>query len=122
MTVKDLATLTPSGYPAVSLLMPTHRTPPENQQDPIRLRNLLAEAKRRLDEDECLQRRGIVPGPDHQADQQREEDEDADDAGEAALDRGEEPVDHRAAPLARGRSEGRARRIPSCSRRVARFS
>ncbi|GAA2645007.1 hypothetical protein GCM10010399_93610 [Dactylosporangium fulvum] len=54
MTVKDLARLTPSGYPAVSLLMPTHRTPPENQQDPIRLRNLLSEAKRRLDDDEAV--------------------------------------------------------------------
>ncbi|MFB9176755.1 hypothetical protein ACFFX1_01260 [Dactylosporangium sucinum] len=54
MTVKDLATLTPSGYPAVSLLMPTHRTPPENQQDPIRLRNLVAEAKRRLETDAAV--------------------------------------------------------------------
>lgn len=52
MTVKDLATLTPTGYPAVSLLMPTHRTPPANQQDPIRLRNLLAETRRRLEADE----------------------------------------------------------------------
>ncbi|WP_426511565.1 hypothetical protein ACPPVO_13615 [Dactylosporangium sp. McL0621] len=56
MTVKDLATLTPSGYPAVSLLMPTHRTAPANQQDPIRLRNLLAEARRRLDSDETVPR------------------------------------------------------------------
>ncbi|WP_433086073.1 hypothetical protein ACQP1P_12250 [Dactylosporangium sp. CA-052675] len=56
MTVKDLATLTPSGYPAVSLLMPTHRTAPENLQDPIRLRNLLAEARRRLEHDETVPR------------------------------------------------------------------
>ncbi|WP_327004855.1 hypothetical protein OHA72_59195 [Dactylosporangium sp. NBC_01737] len=54
MTVKDLATLTPSGYPAVSLLMPTHRTPPANQQDPIRLRNLLTETRRRLEADEAV--------------------------------------------------------------------
>lgn len=54
MTVKDLATLTPSGYPAVSLLMPTHRTPPANQQDPIRLRNLLTETRRRLEADESV--------------------------------------------------------------------
>ncbi|MFI5909533.1 hypothetical protein [Dactylosporangium sp. NPDC051541] len=54
MTVKDLATLTPSGYPAVSLLMPTHRTAPANQQDPIRLRNLLAETRRRLETDETV--------------------------------------------------------------------
>jgi hypothetical protein len=56
MTVKDLATLTPTGYPAVSLLMPTHRTAPENQQDPIRLRNLLSEARRRLEGDEGVPR------------------------------------------------------------------
>lgn len=56
MTVKDLATLTPNGYPAVSLLMPTHRTPPENLQDPIRLRNLLSEARRRLERDESISR------------------------------------------------------------------
>ena len=54
MTVKDLAKLTPSGYPAVSLLMPIHRTPPENRQDPIRLRNLLSEAKRRLEDDDTV--------------------------------------------------------------------
>jgi len=36
-------------YPSVSILMPTHRTHPENQQDPIRLKNLLQEARQRLD-------------------------------------------------------------------------
>ncbi|MEV6932465.1 hypothetical protein AB0M46_49345 [Dactylosporangium sp. NPDC051485] len=56
MTVEDLAKLTPSGYPAVSLLMPTHRTAPDNQQDPIRLRNLLSEARRRLELDETVPR------------------------------------------------------------------
>ncbi|GAA3456372.1 baeRF3 domain-containing protein [Dactylosporangium matsuzakiense] len=54
MTVKELATLTPSGYPAVSLLMPTHRTAPDSLQDPIRLRNLLAETRRRLETDETV--------------------------------------------------------------------
>jgi len=34
--------------PAVSILMPTHRTHPDNQQDPIRLRNLIADATRQL--------------------------------------------------------------------------
>lgn len=34
--------------PCVSLYMPTHRHPPENEQDPIRFRNLLREAERRL--------------------------------------------------------------------------
>ncbi|MFD6418571.1 chemotaxis protein [Streptomyces sp. NPDC060194] len=38
-------------YPAVTLLMPTHRREPENAQDPVRLRNLLAEAKDRLAHD-----------------------------------------------------------------------
>ncbi|WP_067469217.1 baeRF3 domain-containing protein [Actinomadura macra] len=51
----DSATLSelrkPRTYPAVSVLMPTHRTAPGNRQDPIRLRNLLAEARRRLHED-----------------------------------------------------------------------
>ena len=35
-------------YPSVSILMPTHRTFPENQQDIIRVRNLIKEAKNRL--------------------------------------------------------------------------
>ncbi|MGR8008562.1 baeRF3 domain-containing protein [Streptomyces hypolithicus] len=41
----------PRTYPAVSLTLPTHRHRPENQQDLIRLRNLLAEANRRLADD-----------------------------------------------------------------------
>ncbi|TDC64770.1 hypothetical protein E1200_19595 [Actinomadura sp. GC306] len=41
----------PRTYPAVSVLMPTHRALPENRQDPIRLRNLLAEVRRRLRDD-----------------------------------------------------------------------
>lgn len=41
----------PRTFPAVSVLMPTHRTAPENRQDPIRLRNLLTEVRRRLGDD-----------------------------------------------------------------------
>ncbi|MFC6881277.1 MULTISPECIES: hypothetical protein [Actinomadura] len=41
----------PRAFPAVSVLMPTHRRGPENRQDPIRLRNLLAEVRRRLSAD-----------------------------------------------------------------------
>ncbi|GAA4229806.1 hypothetical protein GCM10022254_23090 [Actinomadura meridiana] len=41
----------PRAYPAVSVLMPTHRAVPDNRQDPIRLRNLLAEVRRRLHDD-----------------------------------------------------------------------
>ncbi|GAA0592145.1 baeRF3 domain-containing protein [Actinomadura livida] len=41
----------PRAYPAVSVLMPTHRALPESRQDPIRLRNLLAEVRRRLRDD-----------------------------------------------------------------------
>jgi hypothetical protein len=37
-----------TGYPAVSILMTTHRTHPDNQQDPIRLKNLVKEATDRL--------------------------------------------------------------------------
>ncbi|MGK5629050.1 hypothetical protein [Streptomyces sp. URMC 123] len=38
----------PRPYPAVSLLMPTHRLPQERDQDRIRLRNLVAEGKKRI--------------------------------------------------------------------------
>ncbi|MFJ3328806.1 chemotaxis protein [Streptomyces griseus] len=38
-------------YPALSLTMPTHRKAPDNAQDPVRLRNLVAEAGHRLDAD-----------------------------------------------------------------------
>jgi hypothetical protein len=37
-----------SGYPALTITLPTHRTAPDNQQDPIRLRNLVAQATERL--------------------------------------------------------------------------
>ncbi len=36
------------GYPALSILIPTHRTAPDNQQDPIRVKNLVDEAKERV--------------------------------------------------------------------------
>ncbi|MEO8665617.1 MAG: hypothetical protein ABI462_08965 [Ignavibacteria bacterium] len=35
-------------YPCVSILMPTHRSFPENQQDKIRLKNLVKDASKRL--------------------------------------------------------------------------
>ncbi|MEK8142037.1 hypothetical protein NKH18_03490 [Streptomyces sp. M10(2022)] len=38
-------------YPALSLTMPTHRRAPDNAQDAVRLRNLVAEAGTRLDAD-----------------------------------------------------------------------
>ncbi|GAB2941684.1 chemotaxis protein [Streptomyces heilongjiangensis] len=54
------ATLTelrrPRPYPAVSVLTPTHRREPENAQDPVRLRNVLAEAKKRLEHDPAVTR------------------------------------------------------------------
>ncbi|MFC9324352.1 chemotaxis protein [Kitasatospora sp. NPDC057015] len=43
-------------YPAVSVVMPTHRSEPDNAQDPVRLRNLVAEAKNRLHADEAVSR------------------------------------------------------------------
>jgi Bacterial archaeo-eukaryotic release factor family 3 len=36
------------GYPAVSILLPTHRTSPDNLQDPIRVKNLMQQATERL--------------------------------------------------------------------------
>ncbi|MFF4381060.1 chemotaxis protein [Kitasatospora sp. NPDC001547] len=46
----------PRPYPAVSILMPTHRREPDNTQDPVRLRNLLAEAKERVQADPKVSR------------------------------------------------------------------
>ncbi|MEV7783257.1 chemotaxis protein [Kitasatospora sp. NPDC088351] len=46
----------PRRYPAVSVLLPTHRSEPDNAQDPVRLRNLIAEAKNRLHADEAVSR------------------------------------------------------------------
>ncbi|MER5551868.1 chemotaxis protein [Streptomyces sp. NPDC002793] len=42
--------------PALSLTMPTHRGAPENAQDAVRLRNLVAEAGNRLDADPQVSR------------------------------------------------------------------
>jgi len=39
----------PRRFPAVSVVMPTHRTRPENQQDKVRLKVLMEEARRRLE-------------------------------------------------------------------------
>ena len=36
-------------YPSVSILLPTHRVHPDSRQDPIRFKNLLDEARQRLD-------------------------------------------------------------------------
>ncbi|RKE16949.1 chemotaxis protein [Streptomyces sp. TLI_171] len=46
----------PRPYPAVSILMPTHRREPDNAQDPVRLRNLVAEAKERIEADPQVSR------------------------------------------------------------------
>ncbi|WP_329123865.1 chemotaxis protein [Streptomyces sp. NBC_01353] len=46
----------PRPYPAVSLLMPTHRREPDNAQDPVRLRNLLAQAGELLQADPAVTR------------------------------------------------------------------
>jgi hypothetical protein len=37
-----------TGYPCVTITLPTHRTVPENRQDPVRLKNLVNEATGRL--------------------------------------------------------------------------
>lgn len=38
-------------YPCISIILPTHRTAPENKQDSIRLKNLIKETERRLSEE-----------------------------------------------------------------------
>jgi Bacterial archaeo-eukaryotic release factor family 3 len=49
LSSSDLADLrAPRDFPAVSLIMPTHRTPPDSKTDPIVLRNLLDHAAVRL--------------------------------------------------------------------------
>jgi hypothetical protein len=45
-TLKELMAV--EGYPCVSVLLPTHRTFPDNQQDPILLKNLIKEVEERL--------------------------------------------------------------------------
>ncbi|MDC2954659.1 chemotaxis protein [Streptomyces gilvifuscus] len=46
----------PRPYPAVSVLTPTHRREPDNAQDPVRLRNVVAEAKKQLEADPSVTR------------------------------------------------------------------
>lgn len=46
----------PRPYPAVSVLTPTHRREPLNAQDPVRLRNVVAEAKKQLEADPAVTR------------------------------------------------------------------
>ncbi|MFE4053645.1 chemotaxis protein [Streptomyces sp. YIM B13518] len=46
----------PRPYPAVSLLTPTHRRDPLNTQDAVRLRNAVAEAKKKLEDDPAVTR------------------------------------------------------------------
>lgn len=46
----------PRPYPAVSVLTPTHRREPEKSQDQVRLRNVVAEAKKQLEHDPAVPR------------------------------------------------------------------
>ncbi len=48
-----------SGYPAVSITLPTHRTSPRNKQDPIRVKQLVKQAVNRLLEE--FSKRDIEP-------------------------------------------------------------
>src|SRR5680860_448975 len=51
MTRNDMAELAAStGFPRISIYIPTHRTFPEAEQDPIRLSNALKEAEKQLAE------------------------------------------------------------------------
>lgn len=52
MNRNDLINLmTYKEYPSISILLPTHRTAPDNKQDSIRLKNLTKDAERRLSEE-----------------------------------------------------------------------
>ena len=52
MNRSDILTLqSMSTYPSISILAPTHRTAPENEQDPILLKNLIREAEQRLSQE-----------------------------------------------------------------------
>ncbi|GGX59303.1 baeRF3 domain-containing protein [Streptomyces fructofermentans] len=46
----------PRPYPAVSVLTPTHRREPDNAQDPVRLRNVVSEARRQIEADPAVTR------------------------------------------------------------------
>ncbi|WP_331452900.1 baeRF3 domain-containing protein [Streptomyces sp. SS162] len=46
----------PRPYPALSLTMPTHRRQPDNAQDPVRLRTLVARAEKALQDDPAITR------------------------------------------------------------------
>ncbi|MFB8774307.1 baeRF3 domain-containing protein [Streptomyces broussonetiae] len=55
----------PRPYPAVSVLAPTHRREPDNHQDRVRLRNVVAEAKRQLEHDPAVTRERRVDVEEH---------------------------------------------------------
>jgi hypothetical protein len=48
-----------AGYPCLTITLPTHRTSPDNKQDPIRVRNLVIQATNRLLE--SFARREVAP-------------------------------------------------------------
>lgn len=50
MNRQDIRSLASEGtYPCLTITLPTHRTSPDNRQDPIRLKNLVTEAASRLE-------------------------------------------------------------------------
>lgn len=46
--IKEIQAL--RSYPSVTITLPVHRTHPDNEKDPIRLKNLVSEAVSRLEE------------------------------------------------------------------------
>ena len=46
----------PRAYPAVSVLTPTHRRDPLSTEDAVRLRTMVAEAKKKLESDPAVPR------------------------------------------------------------------
>ncbi|MEU6854730.1 chemotaxis protein [Actinacidiphila alni] len=55
----------PRHYPAVSVLMPTHRREPDNAQDAVRLRNLIARAKDAVQSDPEVSRADRIDVVEH---------------------------------------------------------
>lgn len=60
MNRADLQTIQSyQGYPSLTITLPTHRTSPDNKQDPIRVRNLVTQMTNRLLEE--FSRREVEP-------------------------------------------------------------
>ncbi|NTU79011.1 MAG: hypothetical protein HGA45_06355 [Chloroflexales bacterium] len=61
MNKQDILALAAArAYPCLTITLPTHRTTPDNRQDPIRLKNLMGEAARRLADEQGKRESAVV--------------------------------------------------------------